>query len=107
MSNAPTRITGIVAQVVEVALGHDPKGADGPKHAALGAVDLVDPAALPNRSALASSRQVEILREDLLPVALITAIAVASSATGPAASITGIASVKVTSRPRIVSVPHG
>src|SRR5215211_1905725 len=42
MPSAPTRTIRLVAQVVQIALGDDPERADGPKHAALGAVDLVD-----------------------------------------------------------------
>jgi hypothetical protein len=48
MSNAPPHATGIVAEIVQVALGYDPERADGGQHAALGAVDPVDAVALPH-----------------------------------------------------------
>ena len=60
MPNATARIAGLVAQVVEVALGYNPKCADGPEHAALGCVDLVDAVALSDRPTLASAREVEM-----------------------------------------------
>ena len=55
-------LCGVVADVVQIALGDDSKRADRRQHAALGAVDLVDTVALPNGPALASTWEVEILR---------------------------------------------
>ena len=60
----------LVADVVKIALGDDPKRADRRQRAALGAVDLVHTVALPNRSALASTWEVEILREYVTRVPL-------------------------------------
>ena len=78
MSSAPTRTIGIVAQVVQIGLGHNPKGADGSQHAALGAVDLVDTVALPNGPALTATRQVQVLREHVARVAIGRMIAFAA-----------------------------
>ena len=58
--NTTARIARLVAQVVEVALGDNPKCADCPEHPALGSVDLVDAVAFSDRPTLASTRQVEI-----------------------------------------------
>ena len=73
---------GIVAQVVQIALGHNPKRANGRQHAALGAVDLVDTVALPNRPALASARQVEVPREHVAWIALVVPVAIAACCRG-------------------------
>lgn len=80
MSSAPTRTIGIVAQVVEIALGHNPKGANGPQHAALSAVNLVDAVAVPHWPAHRSARQVEILGEDISRIALVIAVALTRTA---------------------------
>jgi hypothetical protein len=58
MPKTQRRVAGIVPQVVQVAFGHNAKGADRSEHAALGAVDLVYAIALANGPALASARQV-------------------------------------------------
>ena len=58
MPKDAARIAGLVAQVVEVALGHNPKRTDGPEHAALGSVDFVDALPLAYRAPLLSAWQV-------------------------------------------------
>ena len=68
MLEASSRALRVVAEVVEIAFGNDAKRADGRQRAALGAVDLVDAVALANRPALASARQVEVLREHVARV---------------------------------------
>ena len=52
MLEASSRALRIVADVVKITLGDDPKRADRRQRAALGTVDLVDTVALPNRSDL-------------------------------------------------------
>ena len=61
---------------MQIALGDDPKRADRCQRAALGAVDSYT-VALPNRSALASTWEVEILREHVTRVAFLIPIATA------------------------------
>jgi hypothetical protein len=78
MPKAPTRVAGIGAQIVQVALGHDPKRADRPEHATLSAVDLVDVLPLAYRSPLPSAWQVEILREHVTWVAFFVPIPIAA-----------------------------
>jgi hypothetical protein len=78
MPNATTRIAGLLTQVVEAALGYNPTRADGPEHAALGAVYLVTSIALANGPAVASAREIEIPSE--LGLACIGLLDVARSA---------------------------
>ena len=87
MPEATSRAAGVVAEVVQIALGHDPKRADGRQRAALVAVDLVDAVALANRPTLASARQVEILREDVARVAVLVPIAIAAATTTADAAV--------------------
>ena len=93
MSSAPTWAFGIVAQVVQIGFGHNPKGADGSQHATLGAVDLVDTVAFPNRSTFASTWQIEIFREHISRVAIVHMIALAGTAAATAAKIADVAPV--------------
>jgi hypothetical protein len=60
---ASPRALRIVADVVKITLGDDSKHADRRQRAAVAPVELVDTLALPNRSALASTWEVEVLRE--------------------------------------------
>ena len=104
MSSAPTRTIGIVAQVVQIGLGHNPKGADGSQHATLGAVDLVDTVALPNGPAFASTWQIEVLREYVIQMLFSVSLACASAAVE--VSVPGIVTVSAIVGSRIVSVQH-
>ena len=106
MPNATARIAGLVAQVVEVALGHNPKRADGPEHAALGAVDLVDAVALSDRPTLASAREVEIPGEHVARVTVFVAVAFAAPTTTAEIAVPRSAAIAVVAS-RIVPVPHG
>jgi hypothetical protein len=78
---------GVLAAVVEIALGHNPKGADGGEHPALGAVDLVHSVTFSYRTAIAASWEVEVLREDVSRIVLVWAITFAGSARAAATSI--------------------
>ena len=80
MPKATAGIAGLVAQVVEIALGYDPKRADGPEHPALGSVDLVDAVALLDRPPLGSTREVEIPGEHVARVTVFIAVAFAAPA---------------------------
>jgi hypothetical protein len=82
---------------VEIVLGHDAKGADGGKHPAFRAVDLVDAVALSHRPALASARKAEVLCEYIAGVAILRGIAVAGSPTAAAVPIANVAAVVVIS----------
>jgi len=99
-------LPSVVAAVVEIALGHDAKGADGGEQPAFRAVDLVHTAAFSHGPTLTSARKVEVLREYISPVSILRGIAVAGSATAAAASIANVAAVTVVGRSQIVSVPH-
>jgi hypothetical protein len=81
------------AAVMEIALGHDAKGANGGEHPAFRAVDLVQAVAFSHRSALTNSWKVEILREHISRVAIVHMIAVAASTTAAAASNANVATV--------------
>lgn len=58
-----SQVLCVISDVVQIALGDDPKSADRRQRAALGAIDLVHTVALPDRPAIASTWEVEILRE--------------------------------------------
>jgi hypothetical protein len=61
--DASPRALGIVADVVKITLGDDPKRADRRQRAALGAVDLVDALTVVYLLSIAPARKVEIPRE--------------------------------------------
>jgi hypothetical protein len=97
--------TRVIPAVVEIALGHDAKGADGGEHPAFRAVDLVHTVAFPHRPALPTARQVEVLGEHLPRVTLMIAVALtctASTAEGAVPRIVMIAMIL----PNIVPIPH-
>jgi hypothetical protein len=98
---------GVLAAVVEIALGHNPKGADGGEHPALGAVDLVHSVTFSYRTAIAASWEVEVLREDVSRIVLVWAITFAGSARAAATSIAKVNVLAFSRRSRVVSVPHG
>jgi hypothetical protein len=104
MPKVTAGIAGLVAQVVEIAFGYDPKRADGPEHAALGCVDLVDAVALSDRLPLASTREVEIPGEHVARVTVFAAVAFAAPTTTTEIAIPPGAIAVVASR--IVPVPH-
>jgi hypothetical protein len=56
--SALTRTVRIVAQIVQIAFGHNPECADSRQHSALCAADLVDTLSLPNGPALTPTRQI-------------------------------------------------
>jgi hypothetical protein len=86
----------VIAAVVEIALGHDAKGADGGKHPAFGAVDLVDAIALSHRPTLTGARQVNILREHVTRVAIVRRFAFVASTAAAAVPLDAVAAVAVT-----------
>lgn len=102
---------GLLAAIVEIALGDDSERADGGEHPAFGAVDLVHAVAFSHRPALTSAREVEVLREHIARVSIGWMIAYAASATAARASVPGIAAVSPVIASRIVSFqldpPHG
>ena len=97
--------TRVIPAVVEIALGHDTKGADGGKHPAFGAVDLVHPIAFPRRPSLPTARKVEVLGEHLPWVTLMIAIALTCTASTAEVELPRVDMIAmiVTS---IVPVPH-
>jgi hypothetical protein len=101
---ASSRALGVVADVVKVALGDDSKRPDRCQRAALGTVDLVDTVALPNRSPLASTWEVEILREHVTRVAFPIPIAIARTAAATKVAVPAAATIAIVAW--IVSVPH-
>jgi hypothetical protein len=96
---------GVLAAIVEIALGHDAEGTDGGEYAALSTVDLIHAIPFSNWPPLAPAGQVEILREHMSRVVIIFETALTAAAAATAVSI-AVATVAVISRPRIVSVPH-
>jgi hypothetical protein len=96
----------VVAQIMQVALRHDPKRADRPQYAAFAAIDLVDAIALANRSALTSARQVDVPGEHVARVAFSVAVALTRTASAAAIPIPGTAAVPSLVRPGVVPVPH-
>jgi hypothetical protein len=87
MPKASSRVAGIIAQVVKIALGHDAKGTNRPEHPALSAVDLADALALSYRASLTSAWQLEILREHVTWVLFFVRIPIAASAAIAAISV--------------------
>jgi len=85
----------VPAAVVEIALGYHTKSADGGKHLAFGAVDLVHPIAFSHGPTLTSSWQVEILREHISRVAIGRMIAFAAPATAAAAPVAEVVAVAI------------
>lgn len=105
MPDAPAHAARVVAQIVQVALRHDPKRADRPQHAAFAAIDLVDAIALANRSALTSAWQVDILREHVTRVMCLVAVAVTRTASAAAIPIRRTAAIAILVS-RVVPVEH-
>jgi hypothetical protein len=87
MPKAAARTAGVVSQVVEIALGYNPKRADGAQHAALGSVDLVNAVAIADGATLAAAREVEILREDVTRVTLLAPVAFAAATSAAEVSV--------------------
>jgi len=77
----------VLAAVVEITLGHDPKGADRTEHPAFRAVDLIHAVAAPHWPALTTAWQVEVLREHVGRITIGAMIAIASAATSSARSV--------------------
>jgi hypothetical protein len=102
---ASPRALRIVADVVKITLGDDPKRADRRQRAALAAVDLVRTVALPNRSALASTWEVDILREYVTRVAFLIPIAIARAAAATNVAVPGATTIAI-GVVRIAPVPH-
>jgi hypothetical protein len=92
---ASPRVLGIVPDVVQVALGDDSKRPDRCQRAALGTVDLIDTVALPNRSAFASTWEVEILREYVTRVTFLLPIAIARAAAATNVAVPGAATIAI------------
>jgi hypothetical protein len=105
VSSAAMGIAGIVAQVVQITLGYNPKCADGRQHTALGAVDLIDTVALTNGSALASTWEIEVLREYVTRVTFLVPIAIVRAAAATEVAVPGIVTIAL-AVPGIVPVPH-
>jgi hypothetical protein len=106
MSSAPTRTVGIVAQIMKIALGDDPKCADGPQHAALSAIDLVNTVALPNGLALTPTRQVEVSREHVTRITFHAPVAIAGTSPTSEAAIPRALTVGAVARSRVIPVEH-
>jgi hypothetical protein len=87
--------SGVLAPIVEVALGHNAKSADGGEHPALGAVDLIDALAVPHWLALTAGWQIEVFREHIARVAISPMIAFAAPATADAVSVAEVIAVAV------------
>jgi hypothetical protein len=86
---------GVVAAVMEIALGHDAKGTNVGEYPALGVVDLVHAIAFSHRAALTSARQVEILREHVARITVGWLVAFAAPAAAAATPIADVASIAV------------
>jgi hypothetical protein len=80
---------------MQIALGDDPKGADRRQRAALGAIDLVHTVTLPDRPTLASTWEVEILREYVARVTIGCMIEFAAPAAASAVSIAKVVAIAV------------
>jgi hypothetical protein len=98
-------LAGVPAAVVEIALGNDAKGADGGKHPAFGAADLVDAVALSHRPAVTTPWQVEIPCEHFPLIALVIALAFACAASTAEVSVTYVVAIAIIISD-IVPVPH-
>jgi hypothetical protein len=85
----------VLSAVMDVALGHDAKGADSREHPASGAVDLVHAIAVPHWRALTAAWKGDVLREHIVRVALVQMIAVADARTAAAASVAEVVAVAV------------
>jgi hypothetical protein len=90
---------------VQIALGDDPKCADRCQSAALAAIDLVHTVALPNRPALASTREIEVLREYITRVAILISIAITRAGAATKVTVPGVATIAIVVA-RIMPVPH-
>jgi hypothetical protein len=64
------RLASVVSAVMEIALRDDAKGADGGKHPAFGAVDLVHPIPVAHWPTLTATWEVEVLREHIAQVTI-------------------------------------
>jgi hypothetical protein len=95
MANTTPRIARLVAQVVEVALGNNPKRPDGPEHPGLGAVDLANAVTLSDRATFGPTRQVEIPGERVARVAVLVATAFVAPTTTAETAIPGLAPVAI------------
>jgi hypothetical protein len=79
---------------VEIALGHDAKGADCGEHPTFRAVDLVYAVTVSYRLALTAPWQVQVPREHISRVAIGHTIAFAATATA-AASVAEVVAIAV------------
>jgi hypothetical protein len=61
---------GVLAAIVQIALGHDAKGTDGGEHGAFSAVNLVHAIAFSDWLALTPPGQVQIPREHIARIAI-------------------------------------
>src|SRR5687768_12295992 len=90
---------------MQIALGDDSKRADRRQRAALCAIDLVHPITIPNRSARASTWEIEILREHITRVAILVSIAITRAAAATKITVPAITAIALAFS-RIVPVPH-
>jgi hypothetical protein len=98
-------LTGALAAVVEVALGHDAKGADGGEHPAFLAVDLVHAIAFSGWPAFTPPRQVQVFREYISRIALLIATTVTGASPAAEVAIPRVAKITLFVA-NIVPVPH-
>jgi hypothetical protein len=96
----------IIAAVVEIALGDDPKGADRGEHPAFSAVDLVHAIGLSHWPTLTAAWQIEVLNENVSRIALVIAVALIRATAAAEDAIPRVAAVSPFVGPRIVSVEH-
>jgi hypothetical protein len=87
--------TGVLPAIVQIALAHDAKGTDGGEHATFSAVDLVHAIAVSYGAALASARQVEVLREHVARIMVGSLGAFAAPAATAAVSVAEVAAFAV------------
>jgi hypothetical protein len=102
---ASPRALGVVADVVKITLGDDPKRADRRQRAALGSVDFVDAFTVTYLPSIAPLRKVEVSREHVSW--MVVSVALACTPAAAEAAVPGVAAISSLVRPRIVSVEHG
>jgi hypothetical protein len=90
---------------VQIAFGDDPKRADRRQRAALCAIDLVHSITITNRSPLASTWEIKILRENITRVAILVSIAITRAAAATKITVPTIVPIALAFS-RIVPIPH-
>jgi hypothetical protein len=86
---------GVLAAIIEIALGHDPKGTNGGEYPTLGAVDLIHAIALPHWTALTAAWEVEVLREHVARVTIACMVAFAAPAAAAAVSVAEVVAISI------------